>query len=634
MEAQKVTVSTAPRKRTVEHVMNVILAGAGIAAVAALVLEYGFRSEVVPRAALRVGQGAIVAVFVADRLIRLVLAPHKGRYLRENFVDFALMAIAAGVLAINFRTVLSAGALYVFITQAYLLIVLVMRGVSLNLRFAGSGIHPSWLLIGSFLFMIAVGSGLLMLPVAVKAEFYDSWYYDNALFTATSATCVTGLVVVNTGGHFTPFGQGVILALIQCGGLGIMLFGTVLGLLIGKGLTVKQSQTIGQMLSSDGIGRLVRIAVFVIAITFALELIGAVGLYGMFSEATDTYGRELSRPGAVWHGVFHSISSFCNAGFALYDKNMMHGLGEQSATVALRGRWQIMGVMAPLIVLGGLGFPVLSNCAKWGVGVLRRMVWKVREGGSVLPNIPAPARLSLHSKVVLSTSLVLILSGAGILLLIEPSPDSQERIGRHRLKAPAPSGGDWTEMPLSRRAREAAFQSITARTAGFNTIDIAELSQGGKLWMCILMIIGGSPASTAGGMKTVTFALLILGAVTQLRRRREFEAFRRSIPLVIVERAFAIAVLYLSLVVTITILLCIAQGPGYRFIDLLVEACSACGTVGLSTGVTRSLSLFGKLVIIIGMFAGRLGPLTLLAGITARLRHVDYTYPEENVIIG
>jgi trk system potassium uptake protein TrkH len=354
----------------------------------------------------------------------------------------------------------------------------------------------------------------------------------------------------------------------------------------------------------------------------------------MFAETLDTNGQALSRPGAIWHGVFHSISSFCNAGFALYDRNMMHGLQEGWAQGALRGNWQIMGVMAPLIVLGGLGFPVLSNCGRCAVGFLRRMIWRIRRKSAVLPNVAPRTRLTLHSKIVLTTSAVLILTGAGILLLIEPSPNSQERIGRHRLKAPDPSGGDWTEMPFSQRAREAVFQSITARTAGFNTIDIAELSQGGKLWMCILMTIGGSPASTAGGMKTVTFALLILAAVTQLRRRREVEAFKRSIPLMILGRAFAIAVLYLSLVVTITILLCIAQGPGYRFIDLLLEACSACGTVGLSTGVTRSLSLSGKIVIICGMFIGRLGPLTLLAAVTARLRHVDYTYPEENVIIG
>jgi len=445
---------------------------------------------------------------------------------------------------------------------------------------------------------------------------------------------VTGLVVRNTGGHFTVFGQGVILALVQCGGLGIMLFGTVLGLLVGKALSLRQTDTLGQIVPAEGIGKLARVAVFVILVTFALEILGAVAMYPMFTQAMDTHGQPLSQAGAVWHSIFHSVSSFCNAGFALYAKNMMQGVRDGWAVPSLRSHWQIMGVMAPLIVLGGLGFPVLQDVVRSLIGWVKRLIRRLRMRNATVPTVPGGRRLMLHSKIVLTVSLVLILLGAVVLLAIEPGGSPAGRIGRHGLGNPEYSRNDWQRMAWPQRIKEAFFQSITARTAGFNTLNMAELSDGGKLWMCLLMIVGGSPASTAGGMKTVPFAMLIIVAWCQLKRRREVEAFHRSISLTVVGRAVTIGVLYAGLLAVILLLLCLAQGSGYRFIDLLFEVCSACGTVGLSTGITGSLSVMGKCVIIAGMFIGRLGPLTLVAALMSRARHIDYAYPAENVIIG
>jgi trk system potassium uptake protein TrkH len=603
--------------RRAVRALDALLAMAALAGAASLVMEYGFPAPPIAVRYLHIAELVVMAVFVLDRVARLAISSSGIAYVRENIVDFALIAAALGAVVVNFRAVLSAGALYILITQLYLLGVLILRGVGLNLRFAGSGIHPGWLLVGSFLLMIAVGSGLLMLPVAVHAEYASRWYFIDAIFTATSATCVTGLVVVNTGAHFTAFGQAVILALIQAGGLGIMMFGTVLGLLVGKAFTIRQSETLGKMVAAEGVGKVTRVAVFVIVSTFALEIVGALLLYPMFAGQPDTRGLPLTGATAVWESVFHSVSAFCNAGFSLYGDNLMQGV-RQGWADPLRGSWQVLGVFAPLIVLGGVGFPVLSNCAGRAWSACRRAVSRFRMRGAALPGIPRPQRLTLNTKLVLVTTAVLIVTGAGIILLVGPVSGQQ----------------DWSSMSGGQRFAAAVFQSVAARTAGFNTISMAQLSNAGKLWMCILMIVGGSPASTAGGMKTVTVAVLVLLAVSHLRRRKEVEAFRRSIPQIVISQAVSLSLMYLALVATVTMLLCVVQGPGFRFVDLMFESCSACGTVGLSTGVTAGLSHAGKWVIILGMFVGRIGPLTLLAAAASRLRSADYAYPAEQALIG
>jgi len=618
------------------RVMNAVLAVTALVAVAALILEYGFHPPPLPRSVLWTVEGAVVAVFVIERVVRFALARRPRQYLRDNWTDFALIAVA-GIFALIgrqvFRHVLGAGALYVLITQAYILVALVLRAVGANLRFAGSGIHPTWLLIGSFAFFCLAGSGLLMLPAATSPEHPIG--YQDALFTATSATCVTGLIVRDTGDTFTPFGQAIILALIQMGGLGIMLFGTMLAMLVGKGLSMRGSDTVREMVGAAGIGRFARIVKFVIVFTFAIELVGVALLYPMFSAPQGAVPRLPETAHAVWDSIFHSISSFCNAGFSLYGENMMAGVRE-GWNAPLRDRWQVLGVMAPLIVLGGLGFPVLQDCASYGRALLRRAA---RLLGSSRPAETGPSRraaLSLHSKIVLFASAVLIVLGAAALLVMEPGRDAlppRHRIGANPIGQTTVTQSTWRDSRTPRRIREALFQSVTARTAGFNTFDVAELSDAGKLSLCGLMVIGGSPASTAGGMKTVTAALLLLTVYSVVARRNELEVFKRSISAQLLRRTVALATLYLMLVAVTVLLLCVAM-PGIALVDLLFEACSACGTVGLSTGVTPHLNFTGKSVIIGAMFLGRIGPVTLLLALTTHLRHVRYAYPSEDVVIG
>jgi len=614
------------RYRAAIVTLNVLLAVATAAAVALLVLWYGgFGLSPGQRHWLRAVQSAVIVIFVADRLLRLLAARRMGHYFREHILDFVLIVLMALAVAAGWAMPdrlaggpLSFGAIYVVITQVFIALLLVFRAVNLNMRLAGSGIPPVWLLVASFAALSLTGSGLLMLPIATPPEAPIS--YLDSLFTSVSATCVTGLVVRDTGADFTPFGQAVILTMIQLGGLGLMLFGTAVAVAVGKGMSFRSSSAVGEMLSVDTVGQVQRTMRFVVITTLALEAIGAMAMYPMFAAAGA--GR------AVWDSVFHSISAFCNAGFSLYSRNMMQGVGD-GLVRPLRDHWQIMGVMAPLIVLGGLGFPVLRDCARWTRRMLRRARAAMRPTIGAVAGLRAGPTVTLHSKIVLTTSAVLLLAGAIGMMLVGPAPRPAP-VDPPMMTPPT----DWEALSVGQRLRAAVFQSVTARTAGFNTVNIAELSPAGKLGLCGLMVVGGSPASTAGGMKTVTVALLVLTAVAALRRRRELEAFRRSVSLELLRKAVAIGVLYLSLVCVVTLLLTALMGGGCAFIDLLFEACSACGTVGLSAGVTQHLTAGAKAVIVAGMFAGRVGPLTLLLAMTSRLRPVNYAYPTENVLIG
>jgi trk system potassium uptake protein TrkH len=618
--------------------MNVLLGVAAVVAVVSIVLQYGgFNLD---RLGLSVAvlhriQQIIVGWFILDRLLRLGLARQRLRYLRENWLDFVLIALFFAAVAITWQyrpKLLAAGVLFVIITQGYLLAVVLLRGVSANIILAGSGLPPSWLLIASFAGLALVGSGLLMLPAAVRPEFYSDWYYDQALFTAVSATCVTGLIVVDTGTHFTPFGQAVILVLIQLGGLGIMIFGSVLALLMGKSLSIRSTQAIGQMLAYDRAGDLARLARFIVGITLLTELVGAVFLTHLFmgEGVYDAWGQPLTTLGAIWHGVFHSVSAFCNAGFSLYTYSMMHGANGQWAQ-PLRDHWQVMGVMAPLIIVGGIGFPVLSNLWAW---LRERLdnVWTERFTHNYSISHSPRNRLSLHTKIVLATTAVLIPLGAIGLLLVEVNPPPR-RPSRYGSDVGSVYHSDWQQLDSVRRMRAAVFQSISARTAGFNTIDMNDLTDSGKLWLCGLMIIGGNPASTAGGVKTTTVAVIVLAAGCVLRRRRDIEVFGRRLDDLLLRRAVTLMLLYLLLVGTVALLLSISM-RSEQFIDVLFEACSACGTVGLSTGVTTRIGVFEELLISAGMFIGRVGPLTAMLALTVHLRKVNYSYPTATVEIG
>ncbi len=582
---------------------------ATLVGLAAMLVEYGFYRLPGPLtpSAIHAIQASAAIVLLINRIVRLSLARDRVGYLRDHWLAALPILAAVGVAALR------PGGLPAWLAgaQAYLLAAMLVRGLGLYFRGVSSGMHPTRLLVGSFLFLILIGAGLLQLPRSVPEG--ETLPFIEALFTSTSATCVTGLIVRDTGTGFTRFGQTIILCLIQLGGLGIMIFGTLFLLLTTRRLGVREAAAVGEMFSEQSMGRIGLLVRFVVVSTLLLEAAGAVLLAGLWS-----------RTGQGWFpAVFHSISAFCNAGFSLQSDSF--------SSESMRNTWRVLLVVPGLIIVGGIGFPVLMDVLGTGPMKARYLVrfWR----GT--PGIRRP-RWSLHTKVTLVTTFLLLVFGTAGMWLVDPTPTG---------RAPGDYSGsdaeayerqdDWERMQTPERVRQSWFQAVSARTAGFNTVDLSELSVAGKLWTIMLMCIGGSPASTAGGMKTVTVAVLALLVWSVFKRRQQAEAFGRTFPEMLLRRAVTVAVLFMGMVGLTTLLLAYFQGPASRFIDVFFEAASACGTVGLSLGETVRLKLPGQCVIIGAMFAGRIGPLTLLMSLTGgTAAPARYRYPEENLVVG
>lgn len=443
---------------------------------------------------------------------------------------------------------------------------------------------PSAILVAGFALTITVGTLLLMLPVMSAGERLG---FMDALFTATSAVCVTGLVVVDTGSHFTRLGQCVILLLIQVGGLGIFTFSTFFMILLRGKTTLRGRLVIQETMTHFPYRNLLRLLRNIVLFTFGAEALGALCLWLSFRE-------RLSGGAAVYASVFHSVSAFCNAGFSLWPDSLERYAS--SAPVCL--------TIMVLVVAGGLGFTVVTDL---GAYFFRR-----RTGFK---------RLSLHSRVVLWMTAALILAGALLFWLLE-------------------HGNILASRSLPEQALISVFQSITARTAGFNTAPVAGLTGATLFVLIALMFIGASPGSVGGGVKTTTFAIYIMMIVSYLRGKEDVELFDRTIPREIVSKALATIGTSFALVVVSALLIQILQAPGAdptertHFLEWLFEVVSAYGTVGLSTGVTPDLKAAGKLVIIGTMFAGRVGPLGLALSLFRREAVQRFKYPDENVMIG
>jgi trk system potassium uptake protein TrkH len=442
------------------------------------------------------------------------------------------------------------------------------------------GLRPVHATLGSFAAAIGLGWTLLNLPQATPAGRPAISPLDS-LFTATSATCVTGLIVKDTPNDFSLFGHMVILCLIQAGGLGIMTFAAVFDVVRRRGLSVRRRLIVQDLTSIGDIGDARRLVSGILLFTLTAEVAGAVLLWLRWRGHTGTTG------GDVLLSVFHSISAFCNAGFSLFSTSLESFVGDPAVNLVIGG----------LIIIGGIGFPVVRTF---------RRQWALKRAGVRRP-------LNLHAKLVLVTTAWLLLTGFVGILLLERNSTLRDLTPGERLAA-------------------AAFQSLTPRTAGFNTVRIAQLAEPTLLFVILLMFVGASPGSTGGGVKTTTAAVLFLIGRAMVSGSDRVPAFGRDIPSAVRHRAVAVGALFGSAVIVGTMVLCLTDG--LLLADSLFEVTSALGTVGLSTGVTPGLSAAGKIIIVIAMYVGRVGPLSLALAVQAERARSAASFPEEHVMVG
>ncbi|NNG66824.1 TrkH family potassium uptake protein [Caldanaerobacter subterraneus] len=437
---------------------------------------------------------------------------------------------------------------------------------------------PTQVLALGFATIILIGTLLLMLPVATKSG--EGADFITALFTATSATCVTGLVVVDTETYWSTFGQIVIMLLIQVGGLGIMTMSTLFALILGRRITFKERLVMQEAFNTNSLGGIVKFAKYILMVSFLFESIGAIILTLRFLP-------QMGLKKAVYYGLFHSISAFNNAGFDL--------MGNFRSLTGYVSDWVVNLVIMSLIIFGGLGFYVLLD------------IYEHRHF----------SKLTLHSKAVITITLFLIAGGALLIFLFEYNNPK-------------------TLKPLDFPTKILAslFQAVTPRTAGFNTLSLSDMTIASKFLTIILMFIGASPAGTGGGIKTTTFGVILYTVLSVIKGEEETVLYKRTISRNIVYKAVAISFISVFTIFSVTMVLSITETSD--FLTLLYETTSAFGTVGLSLGLTPQLTTVGRIIIIFTMYTGRVGPLTLALALAQRQKKPKpiMKYVEEKIMVG
>ncbi len=580
------------RDGPLERSLRIMMTGVAVMALGSLVLEYGLYLPDRVVAWLHGLDYFIIALFILELFIRGAFQWRDRSFWRSHGLQVILLVLFSIQFVLlpyilnlplmergsKFVDAISMAKLYIVLAQSYLVLQLIVRSIHAHRSLTLLRITPGQMLVLSYLTLILAGSLILALP-RFQAQPGSVGFLD-VLFTSTSAVCVTGLITVDTATAWSQQGQIFILLLFQIGGLGIMTYTAAFALLLGRGLGMRERAVMQDILSIDALGKIGRLLVSIVAFTFVAELLGAIILFFFWRG-------DFGVLQALEHSVFHAVSAFCNAGFSLFTENLAACHANTGMTITV----------AALIVLGGLGFPVLAEMLDAGT-------WRRKRGR------PRP-RFSIHSRIVLSFSLGLILLGALWIYLAESLF----------------AGGHAAHGVL-----DALFHSVTARTAGFNTVDISQYGTSTHLLMMLLMLIGASPGSAGGGMKTVTVALIVLYVWCVWKRRQDTELGFRKLPDETVRNAFLIGALYLFMVGVATLALSVTEGAPLEVI--LFEEISAMGTVGLSLGLTPALSDPGKVIIMLSMLVGRIGPLTLLLALGRRASAGRYQYPREDVVLG
>jgi trk system potassium uptake protein len=562
-------------------------------AVFSLIGEYGFylSSEMIKIA--RIITYLVLYGFLVHTILRILIDKNPIEFIKHHRFEFAIALliflqilfpekISSILLYLNPHLSTDTVAfIYIIITQLLVIFRIILGVISYSRKILLFNIQPTLLIAVSFLLIILAGTFLLLLPRST----YTGITFLDALFTSTSAVCVTGLIVVDTAGYFTPVGHTIILGLIQVGGLGIMTLTTFISIFMGGSTQLKEYSTIQNILGEENLGNIKKTIRNIAIVTFAIEILGSISIYqslnaSQFKNASDH----------LTFSIFHSVSAFCNAGFSLTKENL--------ANPNLQYNYGILFTIMAMIVIGGIGFPVIVNLLKYFTSVSKRT--RVKN------------RLTTHTKIVLITTFFLIFFGTIFIFFLE-------------------KGNAFKWLSLDQQIIASLFHSISARTAGFNSVDISSLSVQASFILMILMWIGASPASTGGGIKTTSFALAFINLYAIASGRKNVNIFKKQIPDIALTKAFSTIILSITYLGMVIFLLLLTEK--LKFEDIIFEAISALGTVGLSTGITPLLSDVGKGIIILTMFIGRIGLFTFFLIIIRRKSEGRFEFTQDNILI-
>jgi len=573
---------------------------ASLLALAVFLYYYGFPHPP-ERLVLLVGvTKSIFGFFVLSYIIRVIFAIHSWQYIRNSLFEAALIVLLlidiVSVFLFGFNAlenlflnlnIENFTPFYILFIQSYLLLLVGLEVTKVSTSITSIKLKPATTFIYSFLLLLLVGTGLLMLPEMTTK---GSIPFIDALFTAVSAACVTGLAVVDTQTYFTFKGHLVIMLLIQLGGIGILTFATFFALFLKKGVGISHQAMIRDFMSEDSLfnakGMLQQIVIF----TLLIECIGAFLIYLSWDVNTPFYDDAGEM---IFQSVFHSISAFCNAGFSL----MSGGLNEDY----LQNAYILHIVVGMLIIFGSLGFPALRDI--FGINNIRARLatpWK---------------KWKLSTRIAVWATFALVLFGMGAFYLLESN--TEILAGKTGFQ----------QLVIS------FFQSVTTRTAGFNTVDIGALTTPTAILFIFLMFIGASSGSTGGGIKTSTFVLILLSVITTIRGKKSLELGGRSISFDLLNKAYTIFIFSATYILVGTFFLAYFE-PKMSVLDLVFEQVSAFCTVGLTRGITPDLSTPGKLILISSMYVGRVGTLTLAFALASRVDSTNYRYPKAHILVG
>lgn len=584
------------QQNRVHNTLRGLSLAVSISSLCFIVYYYGFPHTAERDGIFRTGFEAIFSFYVVSYVTRLIFTLKRFDFIRRNwFEGFLTVFLFYDVISLylfgfpvlnnlfqrfgfeNFTLI------YLVFIQFYLLLFVGIDAVELSFYLSKIKLKTPAIFGMSFIVLILLGTLLLMMPEMTTME--GSMDFMDALFTSVSASCVTGLIVVDTATFFTFKGQLVIMMLFQIGGIGIISFALFFALFFRSGVGIQSQNTLKEMLNTTNLVASRNLLKQVIALTFLIEAIGALLLYSLMGDVVQGSDR-------VFFSIFHSISAFCNAGFSLFS----NGLYED----VVQNKYVMHMVIAGIIFFGSLGFPAIQDL--FGIKSLRR-------------RMKQPWRdWALSTKISLYSSVILVVLGALLFFGLE-------------------SENALSESNTFGKVTHSIFQSVTTRTAGFNTVDFGSLAVPTLVFMILFMFIGASSASTGGGIKTSTFVVIFLSVFATIRNRKQIEIAGRTLSTELLNRALTIFIFAASYIFIAVFILTITE-PDIGILELTFETVSAFCTVGISTGITADLSVTGQVVLMSSMYLGRVGILTLVIALSSAKRAKNYQYPNAHLMIG